>query len=337
MTTTPDPKTVQQLATEHILDDARRAHDIGADVLGHFGPDALSKVEYHAYCDAVREAITTATIAVSWPAEQPRPADTTRVDALRHTDDTPDAERLAQIRDRNRRLAAVPFETHGGGHGPGCIPCELVRAVDDVRWLLERVAHLDTARDSAVRAWKTEHDGADELQRERDDARAQLRTEADIAKALLQDKNELIMRAHHAEVARDQARDELAKVRDELAETRASQNPLLRCLIIKAAPDRDLYIGWSNVVEAPTGIWTRAEAEAYGFPRSRLDRADRNGTSSMVPGSGQWDDIGFIAEQRGWLRRDRIGDYAQAYAREDYDAAWDLLEPFEGETEVRRG
>ena len=130
---------------------------------------------------------------------------------------------------------------------------------------------------------------------------------------------------------------EMDRLRDELAETLASHNPLLRCLIIKAAPDRDLYIGWSNVVEAPTGIWTRAEALAYGFPPSRLDRADRNGTSSLVPGSGQWDDHGFIAEQRGWLQRDRIADYAQAYARGDMKAAWDLLEPFEDETEVRRG
>ena len=68
--------------------------------------------------------------------------DTTRVDAPRHTDDTPDA-RLAQIRERNRRLAAVPFETHGGGHGPGCIPCELVRAIGDVSWLLEQSKRLN--------------------------------------------------------------------------------------------------------------------------------------------------------------------------------------------------
>lgn len=130
---------------------------------------------------------------------------------------------------------------------------------------------------------------------------------------------------------------EVERMRDELAEERASRNPLLRCLLMKAAPDQDLYIGWSNVVEAPTGMWTRAEALAYGFPRSRLDRADRTGTSSMVPGSGQWDDIGFVAEQRGWLRRDRIADYAQALFAGDNEAAWDLLEPFEGETEVRRG
>lgn len=133
------------------------------------------------------------------------------------------------------------------------------------------------------------------------------------------------------------ARSEAAELRDQHAEERASRNPLLRCLIIKAAPDRDLYVGWSNNVEAPTGIWTRAEAIAYGFPPSRLDRADKNGSSATGYNDGHWDDEGFIAEQRGWLRRDRLGDYAQAYAREDYNAAWDLLEPFEGETEVRRG
>jgi hypothetical protein len=129
---------------------------------------------------------------------------------------------------------------------------------------------------------------------------------------------------------------EVERMRDELAEERAGHNPLLRCLLIKAAPDRDLYVGWSNSVEAPTGIWTRAEALAYGFPRSRLDRADKNGSAAIAYKDGHWDDTGFIAEQRGWLRRDRLGDYAQAYAREDYNAAWDLLEPFEGETEVRR-
>jgi len=129
---------------------------------------------------------------------------------------------------------------------------------------------------------------------------------------------------------------EVKRLRGELAEERADRNPLLRCLLIKAAPDRDLYVGWSNIVEAPTGVWTRAEAIAYGFPPSRLDRADKNGSSSRVRGYGQWDDEGFIAEQRGWLRRDRLGDYALAYARDDLNAAFDLLEPFEDETEVRR-
>ena len=43
-----------------------------------------------------------------------------------------------------------------------------------------------------------------------------LRTETAITKALLADKEELAMRAHHAEVNRDHAREELAKVQREL-------------------------------------------------------------------------------------------------------------------------
>jgi len=132
------------------------------------------------------------------------------------------------------------------------------------------------------------------------------------------------------------AEAETDRLRDRLAEVRAGQNPLLCSLIVKAAGDQDLYVGWSSLVEAPTGIWTRAEGLAYGFPRSRLDRADANGSSSLGPRSGYWDDPGFVAEQRGWLRRDRIGDYARLYLSGEQDAAFDLLEPFEGETEVRR-
>ncbi|MFB6955500.1 hypothetical protein ACFCYB_00330 [Streptomyces sp. NPDC056309] len=128
---------------------------------------------------------------------------------------------------------------------------------------------------------------------------------------------------------------ELDRLRDELAETKANHNPRLRCLIVKASKDRDLYIGWSNSCEMPAGAWTREEALAYGFPRSRLDRAEQNGSSSLH-GDGGWDDKGFVAEQRGWLRRDRLGDYAQLWLADRQDEAFDLLEPFEGETEVRR-
>ncbi|MFE9448338.1 hypothetical protein [Streptomyces sp. NPDC006739] len=125
-------------------------------------------------------------------------------------------------------------------------------------------------------------------------------------------------------------------LRDELAEVRAGQDPRLRCLLVKAAKDRDLYIGWSNICEMPAGAWTRAEALAYGFPRSRLDRADQNGSSDLSCGDGHWDDKDFIAEQRGWLKRDRLGDYALLWLNDRQDEAFDLLEPFEGETEVRR-
>lgn len=62
-----NPDVVRELATEHILEDARRAHDVGAAVIGHFGPDALTKHQYGDYCTAIREAIATATVTVKWP------------------------------------------------------------------------------------------------------------------------------------------------------------------------------------------------------------------------------------------------------------------------------
>jgi hypothetical protein len=130
-------------------------------------------------------------------------------------------------------------------------------------------------------------------------------------------------------------REEVEHLRDKLAEETAMQNPRLRCLLIKAAPDRDLYVGWSGVCDAPTGAWTRAEAIAYGFPPSKLDHADQNGSSSHH-GDGAWDDSGFVAEQRGWLTRDRLGDYALAWLDGRTDDAFDLLEPLDGESEVRR-
>lgn len=72
MSTIPDPQTVREIAREYVLNDPRRAYDISPAILGKFGPDGLTKPEYHAYCDAVREAIKTATVTVSWPDEQPQ-------------------------------------------------------------------------------------------------------------------------------------------------------------------------------------------------------------------------------------------------------------------------
>lgn len=141
-------------------------------------------------------------------------------------------------------------------------------------------------------------------------------------------------RARSIAVALEQ---ENAKLTEELAELRASNDPRLRCLLIKAAPDKDLYVGWSGSCDMPAGVWSRETAIEYGFPPSRLDRADENG-SSATNGytSGHWDDTGFVAEQRGWLKRERLGDYAVEYLTGDQQAAFDLLEPFEGESEVRR-
>lgn len=127
----------------------------------------------------------------------------------------------------------------------------------------------------------------------------------------------------------------LDEARAELAEEKASHDPRLRCLLVKPDGNKDMYVGWSNVCEMPAGVWSRRTALEYGFPAARLDRADTTGTSSCT-GDGGWDDPGFVAEQLGWLRRDRLGDYAVEYLNGDRVAAYALLEPFEGETEVRR-
>jgi hypothetical protein len=141
-------------------------------------------------------------------------------------------------------------------------------------------------------------------------------------------------RARSIAVALEQ---ENARLTAELAEEKASHDPRLRCLLVKTAPDENLYIGWSNTCDMPAGLWTRQSAIAYGFPPARLDRVDANG-SSATNGytSGHWDDPGFVAEQRGWLKRERLAKYAVLWLDGHHDAAFDLLEPFEGESEVRR-
>ena len=136
-------------------------------------------------------------------------------------------------------------------------------------------------------------------------------------------------RARRIAVALEQENAHLAA---ELAEEKAAHDPRLRCLLIKAARDKDMYVGWSNSCEMPAGVWSRETALEYGFPPSRLDHVDENG-SSATNGytSGHWDDKGFIADQRGWLRRDRLGDYAIEYLHGDREAAYALLEPLEGD------
>jgi hypothetical protein len=124
---------------------------------------------------------------------------------------------------------------------------------------------------------------------------------------------------------------EVDRLRDDLAEERAHHDPRLRCLLVKPDRDKDIYVGWSRSGDAPVGIWSRAEAVAHGFPPSRLSRADKNGSSDLSCGEGHWDDEGFVAEQRGWLRREQLGDYAVEYLQGNTEAAYALLEPFDDE------
>ncbi len=117
--------------------------------------------------------------------------------------------------------------------------------------------------------------------------------------------------------------------------------------IIKQDRDRDEYVLWSDFTERPVAAGTRAEMipyvdevdppDRFSTTAERFDRADRQG-SSMIPYShGWWDDDGMIYEQRGWLPRRHIAEACRLRLAGRESEGWDLREPVEDETEVRRG
>lgn len=120
-------------------------------------------------------------------------------------------------------------------------------------------------------------------------------------------------------------------------------------IIIKPERGEDFYVGWSGIVEAPVWWGTRDEVTRYlvedrrlrgnvdDLPEVRLARADQYGTSDMSVREGAWADEGLIYEQRGILPRRHLAEMCQRLAENDEPGVWDLLEPFEDETEVRRG
>lgn len=117
-------------------------------------------------------------------------------------------------------------------------------------------------------------------------------------------------------------------------------------VIIKPAPERDEYVYWSTIVEAPLGWGDRAEMlrlveddrrryPGLGDPPEvRLDRADRFG-SSAKDGTYRWGVEELIYEQRGYLARKDLYRACELLGRDDEPAVWDLMTPFEDE--VRRG
>lgn len=109
-----------------------------------------------------------------------------------------------------------------------------------------------------------------------------------------------------------------------------------RALLLKCRKDEDFYVAWSEEAQAPVWYGTAAEARKEGYTGERIDRADRTGTSSF-PGFYRWDARSLIAEQRGVLPRRFLRAYALLYDFDYMQAAFDLLEPFEDGTGVRRG
>lgn len=127
-------------------------------------------------------------------------------------------------------------------------------------------------------------------------------------------------------------------------------------IVIKPERDRDLYVYWSTVVEAPVAWGDRAwmlqhlsddhhrrhpgqKPDLLNDPAGRLDRADIHGTSAAGGYAffGRWDYDGFMYEQRGILPR-RLLTRACELLGDDREAeVWDLLEPIDEGIEVRRG
>jgi hypothetical protein len=123
-------------------------------------------------------------------------------------------------------------------------------------------------------------------------------------------------------------------------------------IIVKAARDLDLYVGWSTNVDAPVWWGTRADILAYMCsqearddpgedhtdPVPRLARADEHGTSAVGGYAffGRWDDEYLVYEQRGLLPRGRLAEVCAALEKDDEAAVWDMLEPIADDMPVIR-
>lgn len=120
--------------------------------------------------------------------------------------------------------------------------------------------------------------------------------------------------------------------------------------VIKVDRDVDFYVYWSDITENPWYWGDRAEVLRYLYeshpegvfsPEWRMERADSYGCSARWPSWTDpiygWDHDKLIYEQRGTLCRSKLRALCEAMEREDEEAAWDLLEPFEDRDSVRRG
>jgi hypothetical protein len=117
-------------------------------------------------------------------------------------------------------------------------------------------------------------------------------------------------------------------------------------IVVKPDRDKDLYVGWSSIVDAPVWWGSRAEVLQYladdgrgwsgDAPDIRLARADETGTSAYDKRDGGWDDEAFVYEQRGLLPRRRLAEACHLLGANNEPGVWDLLEPFEDAGEVRR-
>lgn len=114
--------------------------------------------------------------------------------------------------------------------------------------------------------------------------------------------------------------------------------------LIKCGPDTDLYMEWCSIGEEPVAAGTRAQTLDYlngiahpagNPPEFRLERADAHGTSMLAGPGADWNSNGLIYQQRGFLPRARFAAFARRFISDDEPGMIALLEPLDGETEVR--
>lgn len=113
--------------------------------------------------------------------------------------------------------------------------------------------------------------------------------------------------------------------------------------VIKTAKNRDCYVIWSENVGSPTFIGTRADAgrrlKAWGEwgDGSKLDRADRYGSSARQGADYGWDDKGWAVSDTDlpagagdrWLPRENLEAFARALDTGHKDVALALTRPVE--------
>lgn len=132
------------------------------------------------------------------------------------------------------------------------------------------------------------------------------------------------------------------------------RRPSMGEFVVKAAPDVDLYLIWSTVVDSACYVGTRAEIREHlwdehrgqhphelpplGYsPDDRMVRTDQHGTSALdPPGLYSWSHEAFHVGEaspcdgRWWeLPRTNLVAYAKAIIADDEVAAHALLHPIE--------
>lgn len=134
MTTTPDPKTVRELARKFLLDDGLTADELGYVVYSHTGY-GVGHEEFQAWRDAIDADVQEATVTkvASWPDEQSQnERDAQLADLATELDAANDnaneiADRAGKYREEIMRLRAERDEARE----LACVSLDILKNVSD--------------------------------------------------------------------------------------------------------------------------------------------------------------------------------------------------------------